>query len=1071
MNCYPAPTPCPAPLAAGSLGAAACYAPIHPCAHDPHRDSTTNVDYTADFTQSLYHVKPRRRPAHPKKPPAWDPDTDIWVDEPAADPRRPMPPQPRPKPARQSALFTLPAQKMPMPMPQDDDALRPRRRRVSALLAEKGLRSTAHPAAHPAARHDEKAKKPELLKDPRRRTIYVPSDDTTIMTIHPGFPQPTRRPRSPDLGFDLVTLSEEDPDQPPPAIKRNRAPRKSLAAAPKRGPLRQSSRPLQGVSFVEDVVGKTLGKENIPPGVLLKDCKQLRPSAAVPSDSKPRTKPAAKPEPARKERLRPAAPTSSSAAKNAVTRKRTSSDSVGSPSKAIRTARATAITRPPLLDAATKRQTRSSTSNPSSPFYISRSPPQALRRNRVEKPPSKLSVPRVPQKAQQQDKYPVLSEDLDKPQLYEDNWLSYQEVSITQLVNKLFDCVDLSSQDEGQEDGALRRKLLAVYQDPSVPLLHKRLQASLMYGALSIPKDLLAKALRLKDDVGLRRKYLNLFVNVYEPPVLRAAAEAIVGRECPVSSRLSSGSSASDCDQRQRRAEKKAIEGFLDTFFIRNEDAVRVKTGIGSISSIARGRDKGDDFGSEGWLWRRTTLRSLMLVLLLDMSKTKDVVNIPLFQVSSPYKSSDAVLQELASMLLPSLGDLSRPLGHLDYHLHCVQYPLQEYKYRVENLATDLRDGVLLTRLVELLLYPPTVLALQKDVTITMPTGDILTSCFSVGDAESWVLSQHLKFPCIGRAQKLYNLQIALSALGGVKGIAGQAVKDVTAEDIVDGHREKTLGLLWGLVGKWGLEALVDWKELENETQRYRSRYYDQQPDDYQDPDSEDESELAELQGLEKYTALLRGWARSIARLRGLRVANLTTSFSDGLAIEAIVDEYIACFPASSTAAALANAPTSSTGSLAAKLKSIGCSNAFISLFTNTSITTRPIPSKDFTITTLTFLASRLLPASRAHRAAVTLQRWYRIRLSRREVSKRVALMQLASHCATVVQTRERVVGAAIVLQRAWRSVLDARIGKLVRDVTTFQALARGWAVRRATLDSRKKGGAARRVERVRGGW
>ncbi|OJD38068.1 calmodulin-binding protein sha1 [Diplodia corticola] len=926
-------------------------------------------------------------------------------------------------------MHAHPAPKTPLPPPADA-SMRPRRRRVSALLAERRIAST----------HGQSAE-PDVARNPRRRTIYVPSDDTTVMTVHPGYPQHPVRPASPNLGLDLVTLSEEDSQALPPAIKQTHPPRKHLAAAPNCRPLQKSSRPLQAVSFAEDVVGKSLGKENIPPGMSLKSTKQPRPATGRPTGVKP--------ESVRKTRLGTAAPPHVSAPRVAVTRKRTGSDTVASPSKAPKTTRTATCPRQPLQVPVNKRQTRSSTSNQPSPFHATRSPPQALRRHRAAKPPSKLAAPRLPQDLQSQDRYPVLYEDLDRPELYEDNWLSYQEVAITQLINKLFDCVHLPSKGRSRGDGVLRKNLLAVYQDPAIPLLHKRLQASLMYGALAIPKHLLAKTLRLEDDVGLRRKYLSLFVDSYEPSILRAAAEVIVGRECRAPAGTSCGASAPGGDQRQIRAEKKAIERFLDTFFIRNEDAVRVETGFGSIASIARGRDKVNDFGSQDWSWRRTTLRSLMLILLLDMAGTKDVVSHPLFQVSSSFKSSHAVLQELAGMLLPSLGDLSRPLGHLNYHLHCFQYPLQEYNYHVGNLATDLRDGVLLTRLVELLLYPQTTTAPHQDVTVTMPTGDILTNRAKVGDKGSWVLSQHLKFPCVSRTQKLYNAQLALSALEGTRGVAGQAFKEVSAEDIVDGHRERTLGLLWSLVGKWGLQALVDWTELEKEMRRYRSRYYSNQSDDDQDPDTEDESELTGAHSLEKYTALLRGWAHRIARCRGLRAANLTTSFADGRVLEAIVDEYVAYFPSPT----VDTAP--STKSLPEKLRSVGCSSAFVSLFTSAlEKSNRPIPSKDFTLTTLAFLASRLLPASRAHHAASTVQRWF------------------PSHCATVVQTRERVVGAAVVLQRAWRNVLDSRIVKLMDDITAFQALARAWAVRcRMPAANKKKGRATRKVERIRGGW
>ncbi|KAF2144687.1 uncharacterized protein K452DRAFT_223122 [Aplosporella prunicola CBS 121167] len=958
------------------------------------------------------------------------------------------------------------------------ESARPRRRRVSALLAEKGLNNTPRASANDEnAAMPPRTKKSEIQKEPRRRTIYIPSDDTTIMTIHPGaFASGSRNPRakSPDLGFDLVTVSEEEPGQLKSALKQSQKPRKPLVAAPKRAPLQQSTRPFQAVSFVEDRVGKGVGKENIPPGRSFKaGGKESKKASAQFPEKKDHSKQPTKPDAIRRVRTSATGPTSSSLVKGETTRKRTSSVSLQkeTPSKVLKSARYTPTARAPLKEKTPKHLRKPlSSSASSSPFHNSRTPPRALRRQRLEKAPSKLSVPMLAQQAEkQEEKYPVLLEDLQRPELYEDSWLSYQEVAITQLVNNLFHSADPCSIDQEAKEGDLRRQLLAVYQEPAIPLLHKRLQASLLYGALSIPKDLLDKALRLKDDVGQRRKFLDLFVKTYDLSLLKAAAEVVIGRQIPVSSRLSSGSTSSESDSRHKRAERKAIEGFLDIFFIRNEDAVRVKAGIGSIASIARGREQaGDDFGSQGWSWRRTVLRSLMLVLLLDLSKKRDIIPTPLFQTTSNHKSSTSVLQGLASLLLPSLGDLSRPLGHLDYHLHCIQYPLQEYDYHIRNLATDLRDGVLLTRLVELLLYTPATLALQKDnITVTMPTGELLTSSINASDKEAFVLSQHLKYPCIGRAQKTYNIQIALSALEGVKGIASRVAAEVTAEDIVDGHREKTLGLLWGLVGKWGLEALVDWKEVEREIQRHRQQH---DADENADPDSDEEADPEELEGLEKHTSLLRRWARGIARGRSLRVANLTTSFADNRVLEAVVDAYIGCIPA------VANTDTT-TSTLPAKLRSIGCSAAFVSLFAapTTAHHSKPIPSSDFTTTTLAFLAARLLPASRAHRAATTLQRSYRARLARQHASRRVVLLRLAAHCATVVRAREHVVGAATVLQRAWRRVLDARIERLIGDVLGFQAVARGWAARRrvnGALAAGKKGGAAgRRGGRIRGGW
>ena len=189
-----------------------------------------------------------------------------------------------------------------------------------------------------------------------------------------------------------------------------------------------------------------------------------------------------------------------------------------------------------------------------------------------------------------------------------------------------------------------------------------------------------------------------------------------------------------------------------------------------------------------------------MIIFLLDRSKELKLVNGNLFLRSSYSKSIDVVLKELSRLLLPSIVDIGRLLGRLSFDASNVQYPLSEYDCRVENLVTQFCDGVRSTRLVEFLLYSPqTFVCRNEDFTVTMPTGEILT--MPVNGQQSRVLSQHLKFPCLGKSQKLYNVQLALNALQGIEPI----VENVTADDFVDSHGEKTLVTLWGLsgIGDW----------------------------------------------------------------------------------------------------------------------------------------------------------------------------------------------------------------------------------------------------------------------------
>lgn len=1131
MRRYPEATPCPVQnlsfpsrYTQYAPSSAAMYAPSYAATDD---NTTANIEYTTEIQAGLRNAKPRR-PMRASRKSTFNPGMDIFEDvaheeeeqqrqQQEAKRRSRASIMPRLETEKRSTILGQPAQKISIPPAITEQIKPPRtqRRRVSQILMNRqaaDMNATVQLREDVLERRERKAKKEmvrenqhEQQKKLRRRTIFIP-DDTTVMTIHPG--QSTNKPRSrrersPDIGLDLVTVSDEEPGSIISAPRKDKtAPRKSLAVPPKRGPLQQSTRPLQGTSFSEDIYGKGGGKENVPPGVNISfnfgkdEAKKpvARPtkgqfSAARPTERPPLMKP--RPEGTQK-RPRSHLSCEGSPAKSAKTR----ADSTAPVSRkpAVPTARDCAVPKKPTPAvkerAVTKRTTATTTVRSSirsriaeaerakinsSPFQTDRSPPSALRRHKQSRASTQISMLHVVGRPQEKpaetrrvsrDNYEVLSEDLTKPELYEEHWLTYQEVAVTQFLNSLFESASAVSDAEQSIDD-VRSKMLALYQDPAIPLLHKRLQASLQFGALAIPKDLLAQTLRVKDDVGLRKKFLNLWVKTYDLAALRAAAETIIGRKITAQCRLSSGSTCSDDGSRQFRAERRAVEGFLDTFLIRNEDAVRVKSRGGSIASITRGDHNNDEFGSPSWTWRRTMLRSLMLILILDKAKAADVVPGCLFQTTSPHKTSEQVLYALSKMLLPSVGDVARPLGHFNYKVSHTQFPLEEYTYHIENIAIDLRDGVILTRLVELLLYPPTKLAAERDesVTITMPTGEVLTSNMDFHQKESWVLSQHLKYPAIGRPQKLYNVQIALSALTGVRGIPVQAVDGVKPEDIVDGHREKTISLLWALVSKYGLSTFVDWPQIVKEIERFREAWYSKRDECQQgnlDSDVDDDCATEEVSGLAYHTRLLLTWSRAIARLHGHRITNLTTSFANPKVLECIVDMYLPSSLVSPTIASNAQL------SLPAKLKATGCSISFIALFASQSQKPSTIPSKDFTLLTLSFLASRLLPLSLKHRAAATIQRAWRVRLARQMVRKRIVAMTIAREAADVARKRERLVGAAIVMQRCWRGVLERRQRRLEVAMEGFQALARGWAVRRWV---RRLTGKRERVRRIRGGW
>jgi abnormal spindle-like microcephaly-associated protein len=267
-------------------------------------------------------------------------------------------------------------------------------------------------------------------------------------------------------------------------------------------------------------------------------------------------------------------------------------------------------------------------------------------------------------------------------------------------------------------------------------------------------------------------------------------------------------------------------------------------------------------------------------------------------------------MQALARLLLPASGDILKSLKHLDCHLSYEQHPLQEYEYQMSNLAVDLRDGVRLTRIVELLLYP-----LAGAVGESVPPLD----------NDEWPLSRRLNYPCSSRTVKKFNVQIALDALMLTTG-AAPLVRDLHAEDIVNGHREKTIALLWGLVGRWALSELIDWDDVRKEIDRLRQKATSQLGYEQVNDANlvKEKSPSDEIEDGDEATLLLKEWATTLAHLSGLRLENLSTSFADGQIYEAIVNEYEEYVLGN-----VASSPGPKATSLATRLRALGCSSQF----------------------------------------------------------------------------------------------------------------------------------------------
>ncbi|XP_059610908.1 protein abnormal spindle [Phlebotomus argentipes] len=160
-----------------------------------------------------------------------------------------------------------------------------------------------------------------------------------------------------------------------------------------------------------------------------------------------------------------------------------------------------------------------------------------------------------------------------------------------------------------------------------------------------------------------------------------------------------------------------------------------------------------------------------LLIFLLDRAKQERIIrhNPCLFVKGARWKESMEIMTQVSSLLVTNVGDILRYLKRIGYVLEHKQTYLDEFNYAFSNLATDLRDGIRLTRVMEVIL-------MRED------------------------LSRNLRYPAISLLQKRHNADVALLALSEAE---FEIIGNITGKDIAEGHREKTLSLLWQIIYKF----------------------------------------------------------------------------------------------------------------------------------------------------------------------------------------------------------------------------------------------------------------------------
>ncbi|KAG0242686.1 hypothetical protein BGX31_011681 [Mortierella sp. GBA43] len=335
--------------------------------------------------------------------------------------------------------------------------------------------------------------------------------------------------------------------------------------------------------------------------------------------------------------------------------------------------------------------------------------------------------------------------------------------------------------------------------------------------------------------------------------------------------------------------------------------------------------------------------------------------------------------------------------------------PLDEFDFTVRNLAVDLRDGVRLCRLIDL-------------------------------HCTEYNLCEKMKFPTLSKAHMQQNVNLALGAL--VKqGISLEGTRGgvVTPRDVVEGHREKTFGLLWKLVLNWKVAVLLDLDVLESEIAavktEYRRLYGEEQPDRVD----------TVYFTSDQLSALLR-WCQAIGCFYGISVDNFTTSFSDARAFGALLSYY---------------------HPMLLNMNDMKDSGQFLEEYRqalrHTDMSNVGVPDEKAVILFITYLCARLMHLNKDIRAAKTIQRMWRKKHYGRYQEDRANAAVVLQRCIRRYLSRRRVHTlqrqrdeAATLIQTGCRSYLaQIRAINKLEDVIRLQAHFRMFLTRKHFIEIR----------------
>ncbi|KAL6426055.1 hypothetical protein ACFW04_008971 [Cataglyphis niger] len=285
----------------------------------------------------------------------------------------------------------------------------------------------------------------------------------------------------------------------------------------------------------------------------------------------------------------------------------------------------------------------------------------------------------------------------------------------------------------------LRKAASAMFNGNEITQVLSGINTYIIKGTLCIRSDR-----NLHRDIGLQKLILALFLD-YNPLWLRIGLETVYNESIPLRS----------------NNDIVGLTRFLLTRFFSDPQLIKMP-GYHKTDPSPKIVTKLNQFILKKFLY---------LIYFLDYAKQHKLIGHDpcLFHKRAQHKESREILLSFSRELLSGIGDVTKVLRGHYYILTHRQTSIEEYDYAVTDIRHNLRDGVRLCRVMEL---------------ITGIKG----------------LTQRCRVPAISRLQKVHNVDVALNALRQVGYILEG---DIDAKSIADGHCEKTLSLLWQIIHKY----------------------------------------------------------------------------------------------------------------------------------------------------------------------------------------------------------------------------------------------------------------------------